>query len=144
MQQLIIAGSFAMGTYIANVPLGGFQIILAIYVAKRLHVHLLPVLVGLLVMIPPVGIFLAKVAIGLGWLLLHASWPDFTRLDPATAGHWTVLGCVPIAWPLGSIFVSFICNWITVGVLLPLLRLIPVRAAKAKIGCESSEDRSTP
>ena len=74
-----------------------------------------------------IGPGLAKAAIALGHIMFYLSWPDFGVLDPAIAGHWANLARVPGSWFVGSTIVGVVTNWITIGMLVPLFRLIPVR-----------------
>ncbi len=126
-EQLIVAAAFGIGAFLAAMPLGGWQIPLSLHVAVRLHVPILPVLFAPVLCLTPVGTLVSKAAIAIGYLLLHARWPDFAALDPASFGHWTLLSKVPVAWPLGALILGLLLNWITLGVLVQLFRLIPVR-----------------
>lgn len=126
--QVVLAGSFGIGTFIANMPLGGFEILLAVYAAWRLHVHMLPVVAGSLLCLGAAGAALSRAAITVGHLLLHASPPDLTALDPGGGRHWRTLAEFPLSWPLGGIVIGFLCNWIIIAVLVALFRLVPVRA----------------
>ena len=127
-EQLLVAAALGIGTFMAALPLGGWQIVLAGYASWRLRVHLLPTLLGSLLCVPPVGGVLSRVSIVVGHLLFHARLPDGEGLDPSVVEHWPLLARVPLAWPVGGVIVGFFANWITIPVFVYVFRLIPVRA----------------
>lgn len=127
-EQLLVAAALGIGTFMAAMPLGGWQILLAGYAAWRLRVHLLPTLLGSMLCIPPIGDMLGRVSIAVGYLLCHAQLPDLEVLDPATVGHWSLLWRVPLAWPVGAVIVGFFANWITIPAFVHVFRLIPVQS----------------
>jgi len=126
-EQLLVAAALGIGAFVGNIPLGGWQILLAAYVAKRTHVHAIPVVATSLLCLSSVGEGLSKMAIGIGYLLLHFSLPDLDVLVPEHLPHWQRLALVPVAWPIGAIIVGFFCTWIVLPIFERLFRLIPVR-----------------
>jgi len=132
-EQLLVAAALGIGAFVSNMPLGRWQIALAVYVAHRTHVHILPTVSASLLCLTGVAPFLSKLAIGVGYLILHLSLPDMEALVPGHLPHWQRLASVPIAWPIGSVIVGFFCTWIVLPFFERLFRLIPVR----KSPCES-------
>ena len=127
LQQLIVAGAVGIGAFMANMPLGWPRVLLAVYASRRLNVHLLPVLVGLCLMLPPLNALLADTALGIGHLICHASWPDVLSPTTELPGRWTLMTSYPLSFPIGCVIVGFVCNWTAIGVLFPLFRLIGIK-----------------
>ncbi len=132
-EQLLVAAALGIGAFVSNIPLGGWQIVLAAYVAMRTHVHILPAVTTSLLCLSSVAPSLSNLAIGTGYLVLHFSLPDVEVLAPEHLPHWQRLACVPVSWPIGSVIVGFFCTWIILPFFERLFRLIPVR----KDLCES-------
>lgn len=126
-EQLLVAAALGIGAFVSSMPLGGWQIVLAVYVALRTHVHILPTVLGALLCMTPVGAFLSELAIKLGYLLLHFSLPGMQMSAPAALSHWQCLSQFPVSWPLGAAIVGFCCTWIVLPFFERLFRLIPVR-----------------
>ncbi len=126
-EQLLVAAALGIGAFVGNMPMGGWQILLAAYVAKRTHVHAIPVVATSLLCLSPITESLSKLAIGTGYLLLHFSLPNLDVLVPEHLTHWQRLARVPVAWPIGAIIVGFFCTWIVLPIFERLLRLVPVR-----------------
>jgi uncharacterized protein (DUF2062 family) len=106
-----IAAGLAVGVFIANLPVVGFQSVLSLYTARRFHLHPLSVLLGSHVSTPPVGPLMWMAAIGLGHLLFHGSLPVMAEFDPWRLGWSRVVG------PL-------LLEWLVCGVVLGLLMAV--------------------
>jgi uncharacterized protein (DUF2062 family) len=98
------ATGFAVGVFIANLPVYGVQTLLSLYVARRLHLHPLAVVAGSQVSSPPVGPVLIAAAIALGHVLLHGSLPELSRYDPRNAG--AIIGSVLLEWTVGAVAIG--------------------------------------
>ena len=127
-EQLLVASGFGIGTFMANVPLGGLQVLLATYVAVRLHIHWLPPLAASLLCLTPLGSALLQLGFNLGHLLFYARLPEVALAPVGTVEHLLLLARHPIAWPVGGVIVGFFCNWITIALLVRFFRLVPVRS----------------
>jgi hypothetical protein len=55
-------------------PIYGIQTVVSLYVARRLHLNPLGVVLGSQISIPPIAPLLFMAAIATGHLLLHGSW----------------------------------------------------------------------
>lgn len=126
-EQLLIAAAAGIGSFMSAMPLNGWQIILAVYASRRLHIHLIPALLGSLLCLTPVGAFQRDAAIWLGHLTCRWSPPDPAWLTAAHTDPWSTFLQMPFAWTFGAIIVGFFSNWITVPLLVHLFKLIPVR-----------------
>jgi uncharacterized protein (DUF2062 family) len=132
------AAALSLGTFIANLPIYGLQTLLSLYVAKRLHLHPLPLVAGSHLSTPPIGPSLVFAAIGIGHLLLNGGWPGEL---PPLEGPMHVLrlsGHLLGAWLIGSVIVGFVCMIVTFFGCLAVLRLWPGRARAALRGHEAA------
>jgi len=128
LQHLIVAGAVGIGSFMANMPVGWVRILLAIYAARRLHVHLLPVLFGLAIMWTPLDGVLSDAALNLGHLVCHASLPDISSIQTVPPHHMTLWLRFPLSYSIGCVTMGFLCNWLLIGSLFLMFRLIPTRA----------------
>jgi len=119
------AAGLAVGAFIANLPAYGFQTLLSLYCARRLHLHPVAVVAGSQLSTPPVGPFLVAAAVAVGHVLLHGRLPMLGEYRAAAArgGVWNVLGSVVVEWTLGSFIVGFVCACVTFVIASKLLRL---------------------
>jgi uncharacterized protein (DUF2062 family) len=123
MSQLFIAGGFAVGAFAANLPLFGWQGVVGLFLAARLHLNPIPVVAMSLIGATPLGAMLHRFAIGTGhWLIRFAPLSEPIDVhSPATlASHG-------IEWLIGSMIVAFVSAWIVLPTALLLLRLVPRR-----------------
>jgi glycosyltransferase involved in cell wall biosynthesis len=135
-EQLLVAAGLGIGTFMVAIPLGGWQILLAVYVAIRLRVHWIATTLGSLLCISPLGEPLARLVLRVGYGLTHFRLPDEALLAAATAGPLAAFGHAPASAMVGGVVVGFVLNWITIPVFVRVFRLIPVRreAAPARSG----------
>ena len=148
LQQLIVAGAFGIGTFMANMPFGWPRFLLGVYASRRLNVHLLPILIGLCLMAARPSDFLARAALGIGHLIFHASWLDIATATGESSDRWTLVTSYPFAFTIGCVITGFVCNWVAIGVLFPIFRFIAVngaadatsRSPKLRVACGRSSD----
>jgi uncharacterized protein (DUF2062 family) len=69
-----LAAAFAMGVFIGLIPLYGLHAMLAIYLARRLHLNLLAAVIGTNISIPPLVPLWVYLSVSMGNLLLHGRW----------------------------------------------------------------------
>lgn len=124
--RLSLAAGLAVGTFIANLPIYGFQILASLYVAKRFHLHPLAVVTGSMLSTPPIGPVLIAAAIMVGHLLLHGSLPSAAEYHVGWAALPELFGKVMGEWALGSVIVGLACLTVTFVVSMALLRAVPV------------------
>jgi glycosyltransferase involved in cell wall biosynthesis len=110
------AAGFALGVFIANLPLYGVQTLISLFLARRFKLHPLSIVAGSNISMPPVGPLLIVGGITVGHLMLHGSLPvlaDYTSMRSGVAGvllpllgEWIIGGIV-----LGALLagVSFLC-----------------------------------
>jgi uncharacterized protein (DUF2062 family) len=107
-----IAGALAVGAFVANLPAYGFQTILSLYVARRLHLHPLAVVAGSQLSTPPLGPALIAAAVTVGHLLLHGSLPSAADFH-ATHGVGAFAARFLVEWALGAGVVGLACAVVT-------------------------------
>ena len=110
---------FAIGVFIANLPLYGFQTIAALFTARRLHLSPLSVVAGTQLSIPPISPLLIASGIVVGHVLLHGSVPTWASLQMQLHGH--------VAGLLGSMLLDWMVGGIVVGLVLAVLSFITLR-----------------
>jgi uncharacterized protein (DUF2062 family) len=102
-----ISAGLAVGVFIANLPLVGFQSVLSLYTARRFHLHPLSVLLGSHVSTPPVGPLIWMAGITLGHLLFSGSLPVMAEFDPWRLGWSRVVGPLLLEWLVGGVVLGF-------------------------------------
>jgi uncharacterized protein (DUF2062 family) len=103
-----LATGVAIGIFIANLPLYGLQTLLALYAARKLHLHPLPVVAGSQVSTPPVGIAMVAAAIYMGHVVLHGAAPSWSDFDVARLGVVNVGGPLLVEWVIGAVLMGVI------------------------------------
>jgi uncharacterized protein (DUF2062 family) len=101
-----LATGVAIGIFIANLPLYGVQTLLALYAARRLHLHPLPVVAGSQVSTPPVGVAMVVGAIYVGHVVLHGTPPSVSEFDVGRLGLMHVGGPLLAEWVVGALLVG--------------------------------------
>jgi len=121
-----ISAALALGVFIGNLPAYGVQTVMALYAARRLHLHPLLVVSGSHISIPPVAPFLIAAAIACGHLLLHGALPMWPGMQAFHADWKSIAGAWLLDWIVGGLvmgctlgLIVFILSqmllWLTVG-----------------------------
>lgn len=97
---------FATGVLLANLPIYGLQTAASLYIARRLHLHPIPVVAGSQLSTPPLGIALSIAAISLGNFLLHGKWILWQNFDITQIGFGQLVGPLIGAWLLGGFLIG--------------------------------------
>jgi uncharacterized protein (DUF2062 family) len=122
------AVGFAIGVFIANLPLYGLQTILSLFCARRLHLHPLSVLSGSQISAPPLGPVLVAMAVAVGHFILRGSLPASADF------HLVRAGPLLLDWIVGSLFVGA-----TLAMASFIAMCILLRAAFARQTTEAAE-----
>lgn len=120
-----VALGLAFGAFIANTPLYGLHSVISLYVARRLSLHPVPVLIGSQFATPPVGPVLIAVAIVVGHVLLHGSIPALPEFDGGFMSFVVLPLRLIVEWTVGSLIVGTVCMVVTFFGTLLLLRRVP-------------------
>jgi uncharacterized protein (DUF2062 family) len=127
-----VSAAFALGVFIGNLPTYGVQTLIALYAAKRLHLHPLLVVSGSHISIPPIAPFLIAAAIACGHLLLHGTLPAWP--PQAIGGTWAKIAGTWLAdWVVGAIVIGLALATLTFIVCQVLLSLAVRRSASTPI-----------
>lgn len=123
LDQLYIAAACGIGTFMAALPLGGWQLAAAIYAGLRLRVHFLPLLAGVAFAYPGTGRYIQGLGLAVGHLML--------RFMPPPVAWWPLTVEVPSSYfwdrVVGGVIVGFLLNWLTLGHLVVALRQVSIR-----------------
>ncbi len=127
LEQLILAGGFGIGTFMANMPAGGFEPLLGVYASIRLRVHMLPILIGAQLALPPVGDALSYCAIHIGHFATHFGIADLTYAQMRNERFIELINQYPLSWCIGGVVTGFVCNWVMIGSLMLWFKRIPTK-----------------
>jgi uncharacterized protein (DUF2062 family) len=119
-----LALALGLGVLIANLPLYGVQTVTAIYLARRLHLNPLALVLGTQASMPPIGPLLIAAAIAVGHFILHGSMPAMANLDVRHLGWGRVIGPALLDWIVGGVVVGMILGTATFFVSWRLFRRV--------------------
>jgi uncharacterized protein (DUF2062 family) len=122
-----VAIGFSIGAFIANLPIYGLQTLSCLYVARRLHLHPLPVVLGSQVSTPPLSPILIAAAIITGHAFLHGTWVQPADLDPTSRGLATTVASTLLDWTVGGVVIGAVMAAASFLAARFVLRLIPFR-----------------
>jgi uncharacterized protein (DUF2062 family) len=132
-----LAAGLAVGVFIANLPAYGFQSVLSMLAARRLHLHPLAVLLGSHISTPPIGPVMVAAAITLGHVLMHGSVPSLAELNPHDMGWSAVLGPLLVQWLVGSLILGAVMSAATFALASLLVRVPPISHDSGRNGRRS-------
>jgi uncharacterized protein (DUF2062 family) len=124
-----LATGVAIGLFIANLPVYGVQTLLALYTARKLHLHPLPVVAGSQVSTPPVGPAMVAGAIWIGHVLLHGAIPSWSDMDASRVGVTKLIGPLLADWAVGSVVMGFAMAVAGFAATLALFRFVQADSA---------------
>lgn len=137
-EQLLIATSAAMGTFMAALPLGGLNWLVAGYAGTRLHINALPAIACGLLGMTPFGGAMRVFGMSLGYAMTHLSAPSKEALALAGTGAWSTWTSYPVSTAVGCITIAFLSHWIVTPIAVRLQRLIPVASMANSARSEQS------
>jgi len=118
------SAGFAIGVFIANLPLYGVQTLLSLYLARRLRLPPAALVAGVHINVPPMGPIMIAFGIAVGHLILHGAWPHWSTYHTPGAKLDQILLPMLIEWAIGSIIVGIVMGAISFVVLDFALRLL--------------------
>jgi uncharacterized protein (DUF2062 family) len=144
------AAAFALGVFIANLPLYGFQTLISLYASRRLRLNPLAVVAGSHLSTPPVGAMLIAMAITLGHWMLHGTPPALRDYAPSVGGYIAMVRSLALEWIVGSVVCGaalaggafVITNWL-LGRLPTTPADTPAGSAAHPAGPAPSRDRAS-
>jgi glycosyltransferase involved in cell wall biosynthesis len=136
------SAGLATGAFVGNLPTYGLHAFIGLYIARRLHLHPVAVVIGSQISTPPIGPLLNAAAIALGHVILHGSLPTSADFDIRANGFLYVFRRMLLEWAIGSPIVGLVC---AVAVFVISNRLLQLAAAKDSRADtqESSADHPT-
>jgi uncharacterized protein (DUF2062 family) len=115
---------FAVGIFLANLPIYGLQSVLGLFVAKKFRLHPVSVLAGTNIAIPPLSALLIAGGVATGHLILHGSFPSWESYHLTGAALHAVLLPTLVEWLVGCWFFGAILSVLSFVALDLLLRLL--------------------
>ena len=122
----LVAG-VGLGVFIAALPCYGLHTILSLYVAHRLHIHPLAVVLGSQAAAPPLSPFLVIASIWVGFTMLHARTPTPADFDTDMIRLIDLFGRVLVEWTVGAVVVGVVLGIAAALLSLAALALLPYR-----------------
>ncbi|MEO1237415.1 MAG: DUF2062 domain-containing protein [Planctomycetota bacterium] len=133
VSQMSVALGLGVGVFVANLPVYPVQTLVAMYLAKRLHLHPVSTVAGSQAAFPPFGLLLIFAAIYLGHVVLTGdppSWSDFSGLGALSFAE--IRGLMHeyfLSWWIGGLAIGSVMGIATFAVGLGLLKWVPVEHA---------------
>jgi uncharacterized protein (DUF2062 family) len=103
-----IATAISLGVFIGTLPIYGVQSIVALYSARRLHLHPIAVLLGSQISLPPLSAILSMASIALGHSILHGQLPTLAEYNVSRLGFRAVFQPLMLDWSLGSLILGLV------------------------------------
>jgi len=100
------AAAFAIGVFIANLPIYPLQTAAALYAAHRLHLNPAVTFAGSTLSTPPLGIVLVGAAIATGHLLLTGRLPALSDYDLRQLAPLQTISSTLLHWLIGSVVIG--------------------------------------
>lgn len=141
VSQMSVAAGLGVGAFVANLPVYPLQTVLAIYLAKRLHLHPVSTVFGSQLATPPIGLGLIFAAIYLGHLVLTGrppAWSDFHHLGSlhfAEVRH--LMHEYFLSWWIGGVTLGTVIGIATFALGIFVLKLVPVQQEAMIVELES-------
>jgi uncharacterized protein (DUF2062 family) len=123
-----LGAAIGVGVFVGNLPTPGLHPFICLYAARKLRLHPLGVLAGSLVALPPWGLILVALNIGVGSRLLDGQWPKSFREiedDYDRFGLWKFVGHYFREWATGGVVIGVIMGLIAFALVVALVHLLP-------------------
>lgn len=132
VSQMSVAAGLGVGAFVANLPVYPLQTLVAVYLAKRLHLHPVSTVAGSQLAFPPIGLGLIFAAIYLGHLVLTGGppqWSDFSELGSLSFGEIRhLMHEYFLSWWIGGIALGIVIGLATFTLGIFLLKYVPVES----------------
>lgn len=134
LEQLCASAAVGHGAFMACLPLGSWIVIVVAYGSKRLHHNLFAAMLGAALVIPPIGVVVAKASITIGYALTHFGLPDFSGATPGVEGLGTVFTAFPLSRLVGGVLLGTVLHWLAIVLLFSVLRFVPTVEGPMDVG----------
>jgi len=132
VSQMSVAAGLGVGVFVANLPVYPVQTLVAIYLAKRLHVHPVSTVLGSQLSFPPIGLGLIFAAIYLGHFVLTGeapAWSDFQSLGSLSFADFRhLMHEYFLSWWIGGVTIGWCLGWATFLLAVAVMRFVPVES----------------
>jgi uncharacterized protein (DUF2062 family) len=125
-----LATALAVGAFIANLPIYPLQTIVALFVARRLHLHPIAVVAGSQISTPPVNLALIGAGIAVGHAVLHGEWIGFGGIKMSQLEWKSIVGPLLADWAVGGVIVGVVIAIAIFAISMGVLRMVPQRQAR--------------
>ena len=139
-----IAFGVGCGVFIANLPCYGLHTVLSLYVARRMHIHPVAVVLGSQIAIPPLSPLLILAGITVGFITLHGRLPISSDFDLEQIRILDLFSRVLLEWTVGGVIVGIILGIATAVVTLLMMKFVPMRTTDEDSSPSSVEDTQSP
>ncbi len=102
-----IAAAVSIGAFIGCLPAMGYQTLLSLYAARRLHLHPVATVLGSYVSVPPIGQAIWVASLWLGHLLHAGQIMVLRDLDPSHL-TWRTAGGMLVEWLIGGALIGVV------------------------------------
>lgn len=130
VSQMSVAAGLGVGVFVANLPVYPVQTLVAVYLAKRLHLHPVSTVAGSQLAFPPIGLALIFAAIYLGHLVLTGeppAWSDFHGLGSLSfAEIRQLMHEYFLSWWIGGVAIGSVLGLATFALGIFALKFVPV------------------
>lgn len=131
VSQMSVAAGLGVGVFVANLPVYPVQTLVAVYLAKRLHLHPVSTVTGSQLAFPPIGLGLIFAAIYLGHLVLTGeppAWSDFNGLGSLSFAEIRhLMHEYFLSWWIGGVAIGAVLGLATFALGIFALKFIPVK-----------------
>ncbi len=111
------AFGLALGVFISNFPVYGIHTLLALYAAKKLKLHPVPLVVGSHLSTPPITAPMVILSIAFGHLAMYGEWPSLKSYHTDSWGAYVhLLQSVLGQFVIGSLIFGLILSAATYGI----------------------------
>ncbi|MEE9403302.1 MAG: DUF2062 domain-containing protein [Algisphaera sp.] len=131
-----VAAGLGVGAFVANLPVYPVQTLVAVYLAKRLHLHPVGAVAGSQLAFPPMNVILSAGAIWLGHTLMWGTapaWSDFTQMTWDVAGVRALMHQYFFAWMLGGVLIGVVLGFLVFGLAWMGLKWVPAKESDSAL-----------
>ena len=126
-ERTMLAIAIALGVFIANLPIYGFQTLASLYLSRKWHLHPLAIVFGSHFSTPPIGPALIAADIWLGHLLLTGQLPAIRDFSISTTPIIRLVGRTLMDCILGSLILGVVLAATAFLTMLLVFRMMPVK-----------------
>lgn len=139
-----VAFGVGCGVFIANLPCYGLHTVLSLYVARRMHIHPVAVVLGSQIAIPPLSPLLIMAGITVGFITLHGRLPISSDFDLQQIRILDLFTRVLLEWTVGGVIVGLFLAIMAAAITLSLMKFVPFQETEEDSIPASVEESHSP